>query len=682
MVHRSLGHLMRLALFVSLAFNVYAQFTASVVVGNTPPEILSVRTFSSYTNDAINVPCSAFSAPSNKLVYIQVKVRDPNGPQEIRDNGYVKVRITFLDATTETEFTRFGSAYLPATFESESGDEAIYTHSFQMDDYDPERLGTETPPLYYRVKAQVSDGLEEVTSNTTSSQNADYTYDALDTNPPPEPPLPPPTTTTMPSPVLFDISIEIPENKRTVDPGDSFYATVAITKMSPPGTDDTTITYKIIDPLNRTVGYLVEMVALNQSVTVYRVPVLYIPEDAVGGTYTFRATVAYNGVEAWSEATFTVRGPVVTTTSTTPPGTSTTCTEHPTSTRPYSTTVSTRPPTTTTVKKDYGGIDIGGISIPLPAEMKREITFYKYPGEISAFQGETKPLMVIVENVGDLVLEDVTVYVGGPISLLKVVPESIANVETGSRKIFMVNIRIPDKLPAGTYDMTLKAIAKYATDERHIKLVVLDTPHDAQMDLKRTLDDLENLVNAIWGEAVEIGISEKDAEVFDVFKLLKDAKESLQRARNNWMNGQYDKTMTEINEARDHIENSVITLAVLKSGGKKGGEVVSTKEVTVYTMPPFLWALALMALLAVILLAYDRRRNRIPGRQLEEKYELKRTKDLIYGRAGSLQDHAKETRISGNHKTFTEHKKKLADKDVLSMLRDKVNTGEDEKEGG
>ncbi len=581
-----------IAIVYSLVSVVYASFDASVEVGNLAPEIVSVRTFSSYVDDSNNIPETSFSFPDRRTVYIQVKARDDNGFQDIHQNGFVKVRIVLWDGSSEMNFARFGSSYVNASFESGSGKEVIYTYVFQMWDSDSDRVA----PLYYRVKAQVSDGEFNITSNTSDEQNADYTYHH-------EGPFIPP--------VLFDITIDIPENNRVVEPGNSFYATVTITKVSPPGVRDIQVNYQIIDPADRIVDSLTETIAVNN--TIYMVPVLYIPLDAIPGAYRFRATISYQDVQVWSEATFTIQipGPTTTTTTIVP------------------VTTTTVPVTTTIIKrrrrrevKEEPSI----IVIP-PAVMKREISIYRYPHEVYIFKGELKPLLVIVENTGDLTLNDVTVYIGGPVIIDKIVPEEIDNMEPDSRRSFIIEVSIPLDLATGDYDLILKAIAEHATDERHIRLVVLERPPEPERELRRQIGELDKLLEDIWSETVETGL--KGVDVKDVFRSLRDAKASIDRANEYWVNGEYDKTRTAINDAKRHIEGAVTELAIAKPEKKEVKEVFSTREITLYVLPPWYWILIIIAILIIILLVYDRYKVVRASKGLKERYELIRIKDRV-----------------------------------------------------
>jgi len=45
------------------------------------------------------------------------------------------------NGTDETDFPRFGSSYINASFESGNGTDAVYRYAYTMDNYDETRLG-------------------------------------------------------------------------------------------------------------------------------------------------------------------------------------------------------------------------------------------------------------------------------------------------------------------------------------------------------------------------------------------------------------------------------------------------------------------------------------------------------------------------------------------------------------
>jgi hypothetical protein len=261
-------------------------------------------------------------------------------------------------------------------------------------------------------------------------------------------------------------------------------------------------------------------------------------------------------------------------------------------------------------------------------------------------------------------LNDVTVYIGGPISIENVIPEEIDNVEPGSRRSFIIEVYIPPDLAIGEYDLVLKAIAEHASDERYMKFIVLEKPPELERDLKRQIDELDKLLDDIWGEAVETGLEGKD--VMDVFRSLKDAKDSIDKADIYWMNREYDKTRAEIGNAKGYIEKGVIGLAIARPEVvKEVKEVPFTKEITVYVLPFVYWVVISIFLIAIISLVYDRYKRAKPSKSLEERYELKRMRDRILGGRKTRASHLKR---DAGHKPM----KMYSDKAVLNMLKKKI----------
>lgn len=613
-------------LVMALTQGANAGLEPTVEVLNVGPHIISITTYSLYLDSVNNVPATSFEAPDKKTVYIQIKVRDDNGFSDIVLRGSVKFKIVLWNGTHETDFSRFGSSYLNASFESGSGLEAVYRYAYVMANDDETRLGT---PMYYRVKAEVSDDAMNESSNI-SSNNADYIYQCYIS---PHPPVQ----------VLFDVSIDIPSNKKTIYPGDSFYAVVAITKMSPAGLDDIQIDYDLIDPINRTVDHFSEMVAINN--TLYRVPVLYVSNSSRTGNYTFRVTVSYLGTQAWSEAFFNVLAYPTTTSSTT----STT-----------STTWGTNETTTTTTRRSSssggssGGDDTdidetqetGETSAPTTTLPPNPEVSLQSPSEVQAFSGDTKPILVVVENTGNVAVNDVTVFLGGALSVQKVIPERIDSLEPGASAVFIIDAKIPDDLVPADYDAVVKIISNDAVDEKSMKFVVLAKPLETGKVLTAKADDLNKLVDQVWSEAIKSGLSEDDESLAEVFSLLQASKDNINKAREDISGRQYESGQEEMDTAKARIEESVIKLASIKAD--KAAQQTNTIFVPIKTpseITPSGVAAVTIAISALLLLGYDLYSRKRRGKRLEELYDLRATKDMIFGHMGG-QGH--KTSVAGS----------------------------------
>jgi hypothetical protein len=634
-------------LVLALTLSVNAVLEPVVEVINTGPRILSVDTYSLYLDSTNNVPAASFAAPDKKTVYVRIKVRDDNGFSDVVLRGHVKIKIVLWNGTDETDYPRFGSSYVNASFESGSGIEATYRYSYMMDNYDETRLGTESPPLFYRVKVEVSDGEMNASSNQTSN-NADYTYQCY---------IPP-----RPQQVLFDVSIDIPSNKKTIPPGESFYAVVAITKMSPAGLDDIQIDYSIIDPLNRTADQFSEMVAINS--TIYRMPVLYLSNSSMQGRYTFRVSVSYLGTQAWSEAFFDVVLPVAPATTSTTNSITTT-------------QVISNVTTTTRAGSSSGG---GGssnreetavtqaattiapattVATTLPTASNPGVSFYKYPPEVQAFSGDTKPILIVVENTGNVPLNDITVFLGGALKVEKVIPESVESLEPGERAVFIIDTKIPDNLAPADYNAVVKIISKDAVDERSMKFVVLARPVETAKVLNIQADELTKLADDIWSEAIKRGLGEDDASMEEVFSLLQSSKDLIGKARGDISGRNYDLSKVNMNAAKAVIEQSVLKLAALKAEKTAEINTIFVPIKTPSEITPEWTAATVIAVTALTLLGSDLFLKRRKGKRLEELYDLRVTKDKIFGHMG----HGHKTSVAGSAHD---------NKETLNTIREKI----------
>ncbi|MFZ2455495.1 MAG: hypothetical protein WAX07_03360 [Candidatus Altiarchaeia archaeon] len=647
MVTRSRKALAWALLVLSLTLSVNSVLEPLVEVVNTGPQIVSVKTYSMYLDNTNNVPATSFAAPDKKAVYVQIKVQDDNGFSDVSLRGNVKIKIVLWNGTGETDYPRFGSSYVDASFESGSGIEATYRYAYMMDNSDETRMGNEVLPLFYRVKVLVSDGEANASSNV-SSNNADYAYQCYI---PPRPPLQ----------VLFDVSIDIPSNKKTIPPGDSFYAVVAITKMSPEGLDDIQIDYGIIDPLNRTVDHFSEMVAINT--TIYRVPVLYLTNSSMPGRYIFRVTVSYMGTQAWSEAFFDVILPATTTTYSTP-----------TTTRGVSNVTTTTQSSSTsggggghTDPEEPAVTQTTTVATTLPVEPSPEVSFYDYPPVVQAFSGDSKPILIIVENTGNVLLNDVTVFLGGALNVEKVIPASVDLLEPGARAVFIIDARIPDNLNPADYNTVVKIISQDAVDERSMKFVVLPRPAETAKTLNMEADDINKLADDVWSEAIKTGMREDDVRLSEIFELLSSSKDKINRAREDISGRRYIDGKETMDSAKTDIENSVLKLAGIKSEKSSEPNVVFVPVEASTPLSPTWIAGVIIACLAIILVGYDLFMKKRKGRRLEELYDLRMTKDLIFGHMNARKGH--KTSIAGSSDSGD---KRGDNKETLKTIKEKT----------
>jgi len=165
-----------------------------------------------------------------------------------------------------------------------------------------------------------------------------------------------------------------------------------------------------------------------------------------------------------------------------------------------------------------------------------------------------------------------------------------------------------------------------------MRFIILAKPTETGKELTAQADSLTELADHVWNEAVKSGISKDDESLSDVFSLLQASKEEINNARKGIEDRQYNISQEHIAEAKWYIEESVIKLASIKA--QKTTEKTNTVFVPIQTpqrMSPTWIAAVIIAILALTLLGYDLHARKHRGKRLEELYDLRTTKDQIFG---------------------------------------------------
>ncbi|MBN2518451.1 MAG: hypothetical protein JXB14_06385 [Candidatus Altiarchaeota archaeon] len=484
-----------------------------VTVINSEPTIDSVITFRDYVNDSVNNRTTFFSVYNNtRNVFVQVKVSDLNG---YRDLDSVKVRVVFLNGSTESNFPSFGTSYVDANFESGTLTQAIYYCNFTMGPYDPTRLGIENPPLYYRVKAQVSDGTSTVTSDTSSSENEDYTYEGY-----------------LPS---FDIEVNIQSGYGVAEPGDEVVAGINITKFAPPGAKNINITYELINPLDVVVDSLTESTSVTNSINATRN--LTVPVGSPDGPYKFRVTVSYPEGLTSSEAGLSVVYPEEEEEEE----------EEEEPTRPIS------------------GYVMPPESVPFRQKGPFDVIV---PESFSIYPQEERLLSIIIANDGQIDILDVNISLTGIIIPSKITPESVEVLAAGDKTLFIATIKAPGNLAIGKYTMILKVFSEgVKIKEERIGMEVLYL-EGMQLEitgeelLRSELFNLRSTHDQLWGFGMEKG--SMGLEVSGAVSLMNEAESYLAGAESSLDEGDLLQARRYLERAKSLIEKATLELSQLK----------------------------------------------------------------------------------------------------------------------
>ncbi len=540
-------------LVVILSLGAYADgSTTTISIENSSPTIDSVTTYNNYTNRSVNSPTSSFSTYNDtRNVSIQLVVSDLNGYYDIEA---AKVRIVLWNGTDETEFSGFGSDYLNATLEYSTLTQSIYTYSHNMSATDPSRLGTESPPLYYRVKAQVEDAHTAVTSDTSSAENADFTYQGQ-----------------LPS---FGIEISIADT--TLEPGDDVDAAVNITKHAPSDPKNVNLTFELLNPLGNVADSENESVTVNA--TVNRTLSLTIPASGSDGTYTFRVTVSY------------------------PEGTTT---------GQQAIAVSSPEEEEDEEGEEEGGGELKGFAIS-PQTVREQfsrVSFLSIPKAISVFPGEERLLSVVVQGA-DNPAPGVSLEVEGVFPPASITPTVVPVIYPDSDELFIVRLKTPKQLAPGRYKFNIIAKLKDVEILRDsFYLEVSEPSGEPTIARLETLShEIENMFDVLHDMRAEL--LKKQASGVDTDALLDRidaAKEYLELATSEFNNQDYESSRKYLGRSREIILESAERAGELS---KPVGYSVDLNLVIV-----FLSAVAVVLLFLVLRRRPSRRFKRILERQ-------------------------------------------------------------------
>lgn len=237
----------------------------------------------------------------------------------------------------------------------------------------------------------------------------------------------------------------------------------------------------------------------------------------------------------------------------------------------------------------------------------RDLEIVNFPGRVNASQGETRLVGIQVKNTGDVRLTEVSVSVGGPFNVR--VSPGTAEILVGFTKTFIANIDVPADAEMDTYSFIVIASGGGVSDTKTLEVDVIPVrEEDVEENLRQTIQEMRELVNSIWGEAVKLGTEGYDMS--EVFSALQNATRKLNNAEGSIDLGNYPSARIELNNMRSFAEEAVNQMAQLKA-------------ITVIDRPPFWEYLPLAALAVVLIIGW------VASQSKFLKKELKR-KDKIY----------------------------------------------------
>jgi hypothetical protein len=269
------------------------------------------------------------------------------------------------------------------------------------------------------------------------------------------------------------------------------------------------------------------------------------------------------------------------------------------------------------------------------------LEFYSVPLEVYSFQGETKPVMVIIENTGNVTVPDVNLELTSSLEVGSILPEDVT-INPGERKVFIIEVWVDENAAEGEYPSVVTIMSSKVENQAEIRFIISEKPSDYRKQLSQRIDDLTQITDDIWKEAVRVRTSENTDNITEVFNLLQMSKNKIVEAKEYMSYVRYNETEKSLDMAVQFIELGVVELSKIKSPQNQSittQTVVQTKDLN--------WVIVIAFFLLVALFLLLLRRNSKLNKQVHEFYDLGRIKGLIFGKdakddnMGSLSDPGK-----------------------------------------
>ncbi|MEM5829359.1 MAG: NEW3 domain-containing protein [Candidatus Aenigmatarchaeota archaeon] len=301
----------------------------------------------------------------------------------------------------------------------------------------------------------------------------------------------------------------------------------------------------------------------------------------------------------------------------------------------------------------------GAIPIPTPTEkIIASIFISRYNSNISLTRGFSRIETVIIENNGQIDLENVSLFLLGiPTSWFNVTPENYKQLERGKSTPFLITFYIPRNINPGEYHATLVATSGVVSDQRKITLTIFQSMKELlAQEMSKIEEELQELI-------IDTKVAEKEGKDVSAILLLIDGiKTQMKLAKENIENENFEEALKNINTARDLILRAREVLSKL--------EVLKAKAV----IP---WWLILPILLPVLIFSlyfiYRRRPNivrpwliqlervvNLAKKGRESKEELIKEREKLARMLEILEKERREKIIS--HSAYVEMKKGIEKK--------------------
>jgi uncharacterized membrane protein len=216
-----------------------------------------------------------------------------------------------------------------------------------------------------------------------------------------------------------------------------------------------------------------------------------------------------------------------------------------------------------------GAVEGEGIGIlPITGEFAKEaperngsvIIIEKYNSNVSLAKGAIRIENVIVRNVGQLVLENLTLMIVGIDQMwYNITPSNYTNAQPENSYIFLIEYNVPSTAKEGEYKGTLIANTNKGSDRKPLTINVYKSIEEIiSIEIERLKEELQNLV-------IDTKVAEKEGkDVSAINIILDEIRNQISQAEENYDKGRLEDAMNNIGNGKNLVERAKDLLSKLQ----------------------------------------------------------------------------------------------------------------------
>ena len=190
---------------------------------------------------------------------------------------------------------------------------------------------------------------------------------------------------------------------------------------------------------------------------------------------------------------------------------------------------------------------------PKPTEkIQAKLMIARYNTNISVARGFTRMEVVVINNTGNVDLENVSIYIIGiPQTWFNVTPKTYKILPKGKSTSFVITFSIPSNTNPGSYSATLLASSSIVSDQKKINITVFKSMEEVvQNEINKVKKMLEDLI-------IDTKVAEREGkDVSLVYDMIDEVERKIKSAEDNLANASFEDALDNLADAKLLIERA------------------------------------------------------------------------------------------------------------------------------